>query len=106
MAEEAAPEPPPPAPEAEEAPKAEQACMDLSEFPIKQDYFEGIHMLPETVEKIDSAPNFRQVNGFPVFGVGQPNEDGFLPVLEKTKTSPEEKPGKIFFFYPVIAIRI
>merc|ERR1712123_509565 len=101
MAEETVAEPPPPAPaapEIEEAPKGVKACMDLTEFPIKNDYFEGMHMLPETVEKIESAPNFRQVNGFPVFGVGQPAEDGFVPILEKTKSSPEEKPGKILWF--------
>merc|ERR1711892_1222774 len=101
MAEETVAEPPPSAPaapEVEEAPKGEKACMDLTEFPIKNDYFEGLHMLPETVEKIESAPNFRQVNGFPVFGVGQPAEDGFVPILEKTKSSPEEKPGKILWF--------
>jgi len=101
MAEETVAEPPPPAPaapEVEEVPKGEKACMDLTEFPIKNDYFEGMHMLPETVEKIESAPNFRQVNGFPVFGVGQPAEDGFVPILEKTKSSPEEKPGKILWF--------
>eukprot|EP00090_Calanus_glacialis_P007964 TRINITY_DN16343_c0_g1_i1.p1 TRINITY_DN16343_c0_g1~~TRINITY_DN16343_c0_g1_i1.p1 ORF type:complete len:528 (-),score=123.39 TRINITY_DN16343_c0_g1_i1:295-1878(-) len=100
MAEETPAEPPPPAaaPEGEQAPKGVQACMDLTEFPLKNDYFDGMHMLPETVEKIESAPNFRQVSGFPVFGVGQPTEEGFVTVLEKTKNSPEDKPGKIIWF--------
>ena len=54
-------------------------CMDLTGFPLKTDIFEGncsksgswlttyllilgMHMLPgENVEKLDGAPNFRQV---------------------------------------------
>ena len=28
-----------------------------------------------------------QVAGFPIFGVGQPTEEGFFKVLEKTKAS-------------------
>merc|ERR1719266_2886918 len=45
-----------------------------------------MHMLPgENVEKLEGAPNFRQVAGFPIFGVGQPTEEGFFKVLEKTK---------------------
>ena len=63
-----------------------------------------MHMLPgENVEKLEGAPNFRQVGifcftfyfhqlecflqvaGFPIFGVGQPTEEGFFKVLEKTK---------------------
>jgi len=100
MAEETQADPPPPAPapEAEDVPKKAPPCMDLTEFPIKSDYFEGMHMLPETAEKIEGAPNFRIVNGFPVFGVGQPSEEGFKIVLEKTKASPDEKPGKIIWF--------
>ena len=43
---------------------------------------------------MQGAPNFRQVGGFPVFGVGQPSPAGVQAVLERTKPSPEEKPGK------------
>jgi len=100
MAEEGQADPPPPAaaPEGEEAPKATPACIDLTDYPLKCDYFEGMHMLPEEVEKLDGAPNFRQVNGFPVFGVAQSTEEGMVKVLEKTKVNPEDKPGKIFWF--------
>ena len=44
-----------------------------------------MHLLPEGVERVEGAPNFRQVNGFPVFGVGQPTEDGFLAILNKVQ---------------------
>jgi len=91
-------DPPAPAAEEEDAPKPVPPCMDLTDFPIKHDYFEGMCMLPETVEKIDGAPNFRQVIGFPVFGVGQPTEEGFRVVLEKTKPNPDDKPGKTLWF--------
>ena len=40
-------------------------------------------LMPEGVERIEGAPNFRQVNGFPVFGVGQPTEEGFKALLTK-----------------------
>ena len=43
---------------------------------------------------MQGAPNFRQVGGFPVFGVGQPSPAGVQALLERTKPSPEEKPGK------------
>ena len=36
--------------------------MDLSGFPLKTDIFEGMHMLPAEVEKVEGAPNFRQVS--------------------------------------------
>lgn len=32
---------------------------------------------------LEGAPNFRQVAGFPVFGTGQPTEEGFKKVLEQ-----------------------
>merc|ERR1719295_2523889 len=94
---EAPAEPAPEAPKEEEEPKvgelgdrsmtdtkiqAVPPCMDLSEFPLKEDYFEGMLLLPEGVERLEGAPNFRQVSGFPVFGVGQPTEEGFLGALE------------------------
>ena len=58
----------------------------------------GMHLLPEGVDKVEGAPNFRQVNGFPVFGVGQPTEEGFLGALEKVAGSTAEPPEKILWF--------
>merc|ERR1719412_1777819 len=55
-------------------------------------------MSPETEEKIEGAHNFRQVCGFPVFGVGQPNPEGIKVALEKIKGSCDEKNNKILWF--------
>jgi len=96
MAEAAVTEPAPTeAPAEEEVPKAPPPCMDLTDFPLKDDHFEGIHQLPDTVEKLEGAPNFRQVTGFPVFGVGQPTEQGFQSVITKITS---ETPGKVIWF--------
>ena len=53
----------------------ETPFIDLSNHYIKPDMFDGIHVLGAEFEKIDGAPNFRQIFGFPVFGTGQPTED-------------------------------
>jgi len=74
------------------------ACMDLTGFPLKIDMFEGMHMLGDKAEKIDGAPNYRQVAGFPIFATGQPTEDGLLAVMEKTKSEQEETPSKVIWF--------
>ena len=55
---------------------------------------QGMHMLPEEVEKVEGAHNYRQVVGFPVFGVGQPSPDGVRAVLEKVKASGDDKTGQ------------
>jgi len=78
--------------------KAPAPCLDLTDFPLKADFFEGMHLLPEEVEKVDGAANFRQVNGFPVFGVGQPTEEGFLATLNKVATSAADPPEKFIWF--------
>jgi len=72
--------------------------MDLSEYPLKEDFFEGMHLLPEGVEKVEGAANFRQVSGFPVFGVGQPTHEGFANVLTKVTGSTADPPEKIIWF--------
>jgi len=103
MAEEDTPEPVPETAEEtvteDEAPKKPPPCMDLSDFPIKKDYFAGMHLFDETVEKIDGAPNLRQISGFPIYGVGQPTKEGFKSVLQKsTGPDPGIKHDKIFWF--------
>ena len=59
-------------------------------------------MLPEEVEKIEGGHNYRQVLGFPVFGVGQPSKDGMKNILEKVKASRDDKSnqGTLFLFVP------
>merc|ERR1712012_871587 len=56
-------------------------------------------VIDEKSEKIEGANNFRQVNGFPVFGTGQTTEEGFLKVLDKVKAVHGDDAGeKILWF--------
>ena len=64
--------------------------LDLSYNPK----FQGMHMLPDEIEKIEGGANFRQVVGFPVFGVAQPSLDGMKNILEKVKASGDDKTNK------------
>jgi len=74
-------------------------CMDVSEFPLKIDFFENMVAIDEKAEKIEGANNFRQVSGFPIFGSGQTTEDGFLKVLDKVKAlHGEEASEKLLWF--------
>ena len=50
--------------------KEEIPFLDLSNHWIKPDMFDGIHILDDSFEKIEGAPNFRQIPVFPVFGTG------------------------------------
>ena len=96
MAEEAPPAEPPPN-EGEDAAPAQDfspPCVDLADFVIKTDFFEGSHMLAEGVEKVEGAANYRQVTGFPVFGLAQPNPEGMKAVLDKVKAAGEDKSNK------------
>lgn len=51
-------------------------------------------MFPDDVEKIEGGANFRQVVGFPVFGVAQPSPDGMKNILEKVKSTGDDKTNK------------
>jgi len=70
----------------------------LADYRLKVDHFEGCHALDEKAEKIEGAPNFRQVAGFPVFGCAQPTEEGFGRVLEKVPRGTPEKPIKTVWY--------
>ena len=74
------------------------ACMDLTDFLPKIDFFDNMLLLEEKAEKIEGANNFRQVAAFPVFGTGQTTEEGFMKVLEKVKSVHGEEGGKIIWF--------
>ena len=103
MGEETAPEQPPAEPPKEgeapaegDAPVEEEEeelnpIIDLSGFFIKPDHFEGIHVLDEALEKIDGAPNYRNIPGFPVYGTGQPSETGMEEIIKKLKKGDNEK---------------
>lgn len=66
------------------------ACIDLTEYKLKIDHFDQMHVLGE--DKVEGAQNFRQVVGFPVFGSAQPTEEGFIKALEKLPKGDEDKP--------------
>jgi len=84
----AEPEPAPPIEEVEEVTEDESlppACMDLSDHLLKIDFFDNMIALDEKSEKLEGCPNFRQVSGFPIFGTGQPTQEGLAKVIEKAK---------------------
>ena len=60
--------------------------LDLSNNWIKPDMFDGIHILDDSFEKIEGAPNFRQIPGFPVFSTGQPTEIAIEEIINRVKT--------------------
>jgi len=82
-----------PVPEGEEQIEEEvltPACIDLTEYKLKIDHFDQMHVLGE--DKVEGAQNFRQVAGFPVFGTAQPTEEGFIKAMEKLPKGTDEQP--------------
>jgi len=72
--------------------------MDLSDYPLKIDFFDQMHMLDSKMETVEGAANFRQIAGFPVFGTGQPTVDGFYKVMEKVDAGKEGSESKLIWF--------
>ena len=70
--------------------------IDLTKHFIKPDQFDGIHILDNKFEKVEGAPNFRQVPGFPIYGTGQPTKDGLIKILKKAKNGEDRQ--TIFWF--------
>ena len=52
---------------------------------LKADHFPS-GQNPDLAERINGAPNFRQVNALPIFGVGQPTVDAMLDVVSRVGT--------------------
>ena len=78
----------------EEEPEVEEELnpvIDLTNHFIKPDHFDGIHVLEDALEKIDGAPNFRNIPGFPVYGTGQPTEKAFEEIINKLGKEENEK---------------
>merc|ERR1712045_108423 len=82
----------------EEASGLPPACMDLTDFLLKVDEFDKIDALDEKAERLENCPNYRQVNGFPIYGTGQPNEAGYQKVLEKVSAAAGEGVNKTIWF--------
>jgi len=72
--------------------------IDLTHHDIKPDMFEGIHVLDEKFEKIEGAPNFRHLKGFPVFGTGQPTEAAMVEIINKAKEGVGKDNAKVYWF--------
>merc|ERR1712013_948442 len=81
---------------AQEEEEEEEPIIDLSTYCVKPDQFDGIHILDAKFEKIDGAPNFRQLPGFPIFGTGQPTEAGMVEILKRAKG--EKETAKVIWF--------
>ena len=100
MSEEPAPDPVP----VEDKPAAPlpPPVIDLTQHDIKPDMFEGIHVLDtDKFEKMDGAPNFRQLRGFPIFGTGQPTEAAMVTIINRAKEGAAKEAGesvKVFWF--------
>ncbi|WOL11986.1 paladin [Canna indica] len=56
-----------------------------SQTVLKNDHCPGCHNL-NLPERVDGAPNFRKVPGFPVYGVANPTVDGIRAVIERIKS--------------------
>ncbi|XP_065859945.1 uncharacterized protein [Euphorbia lathyris] len=53
-----------------------------SQTVLKSDHCPGCQN-PSLPERVDGAPNFREVPGFPVYGVANPTVDGILSVISR-----------------------
>ncbi|XP_034904213.1 uncharacterized protein [Populus alba] len=76
-----------------------------SQTVLKSDHCPGCQN-PGLPERVDGAPNFREVPGFPVYGVANPTIDGILSVIRRIGSS---KGGRPVFWHnmreePVIYI--
>ncbi|KAJ6956755.1 paladin isoform X2 [Populus alba x Populus x berolinensis] len=57
-----------------------------SQTVLKSDHCPGCQN-PSLPERVDGAPNFREVPGFPVYGVANPTIDGILSVIQRIGSS-------------------
>jgi len=56
-----------------------QAVRAIQRAVLKLDHFQAIYRLPK---RFEGVPNFRQMDGFPIFGSGQPTLDGITSVIQ------------------------
>ncbi|KAK1280944.1 hypothetical protein QJS04_geneDACA004769 [Acorus gramineus] len=62
-----------------------------SQTVLKSDHCPGCQNLT-LPERVDGAPNFREVPGFPVYGVANPTVDGIRAVIQRISTSKGGRP--------------
>ncbi|KAJ6803183.1 paladin [Iris pallida] len=58
---------------------------------LKSDHSPGCQNL-SLPERVDGAPNFREVHGFPVYGVANPTVDGIRAVIQRISSSKGGRP--------------
>ncbi|VAI05746.1 unnamed protein product [Triticum turgidum subsp. durum] len=58
---------------------------------LKSDHCPGCHNL-NLPERVDGAPNFREIPGFSVYGVANPTVDGIRAVIQRVSTSKGNRP--------------
>jgi len=62
-----------------------------SQTVLKSDHSPGCQIL-NLPERVEGAPNFREVPGFPVYGVANPTIDGIRSVIERVGSSRGGRP--------------
>ncbi|KAM5558530.1 paladin [Rosa sericea] len=62
-----------------------------SQTVLKSDHCPGCQN-PNLPERVDGAPNFREVPGFPVYGVANPTIDGIRSVIQRIGSSKDGRP--------------
>lgn len=62
-----------------------------SQTVLKSDHSPGCQIL-SLPERVEGAPNFREVPGFPVYGVANPTIDGIRSVIERVGSSRGGRP--------------
>ncbi|TVU46304.1 hypothetical protein EJB05_05830 [Eragrostis curvula] len=58
---------------------------------LKSDHCPGSHNL-NLPERVEGAPNFRKIHGFPVYGVANPTVDGIRAVIQRISTNKGGRP--------------
>lgn len=76
------------APEAKEADAQTKLFRQLDKAVLKMDHFDAIYRLKKVYEGV---PNYRKVEGFNIFGAGQPTVAGFKACLNALKEQGIEK---------------
>ncbi|KAL8232759.1 hypothetical protein R6Q57_002537 [Mikania cordata] len=62
-----------------------------SQTVLKSDHCPGCQQ-PNLPERVEGAPNFREIPGFPVFGVANPTVEGIKSVLQRIGSSKNGRP--------------
>lgn len=62
-----------------------------SQTVLKSDHCPGCQH-PSLPERVEGAPNFREIPGFPVYGVANPTVDGILSVIQRIGSCKKARP--------------